>query len=532
MGQFHKLIIVTGLALVMLGFGSGTANAACVNPAGVTGEVLYNSSSDAFQGCTTNGWAAFNKLNRSPSTSCTHPTATPGEIVYKSAYTAFMGCTLAGWQAFNPPADPCAPANPEIGSGCLDGTIYVGKTPDGNVKMFTTSAGGVGQAWNNGNSANYVDVGGLTNCTTGAQASCNTGRLNTPIIAAADASSAGGFQTHNAATYCHNLVEHGYSDWYLPAYHELAMLYTARNEGALAGTFPTVDSFPSSLFWSSSEYSNVGAMQINFATGGGYPYSAGANVDKRWSFKARCVRNELSAVAVASGLIGYWKFDDGPGSATAVDSSGQGNTGTLTSMNTTTAWVGGKQGYALNFDGTDDRVNAGSAAGLDNMAASSGCAWTYRTESGVPTLFPTIMDKSGDANGENGWNFYLNNHFIINEGETTSWPAYYNIHGAYKERDGAIPHNGTWQHVCFTWDGDTGFAGTELYVNGVLLTSLAYAADVGGPYNDAANSLGIGGQAAGLSSQWFKGRLDNVRLYNRALSGAEVLEIYQSEGGL
>lgn len=290
MGRFYKIIILTGLGLAALGIGPGPANAACTNPAGVTGEILYNSSSDAFQGCTVNGWAAFNKPGRTPLSSCTFPTATPGEIVYKSAYNAFMGCTLAGWQSFNAPIDPCEPANPEVGSSCLDGTIYVGKTPDGNVKMFTTSGPGAAQEWNAGNSANYVDVAGLTNCTTGAQSSCNTGRLNTPVLAAADSSSAGGFQTHNAATYCENLVAHGYSDWYLPAINELGLLYTARNSGVFAGTFPTVDSFPASLYWSSSEYSHVGAMHINFATGNGWPYNATTNVDKRWPFIARCVR--------------------------------------------------------------------------------------------------------------------------------------------------------------------------------------------------------------------------------------------------
>ena len=526
------IALTLALVLFNLGMMPGTANAACTNPAGTTGEVRYNSSSDAFQGCTTNGWAAFNKLNRAPSSSCTFPTATPGEIVYKSAYNAFMGCTLAGWQSFNAPIDPCLPANPEIGAGCLDGTIYVGKTPDANVKMFTTNGPGAGQEWNAGNSANYVDVAGLTNCTSGAQASCNTGRLNTPILAAADSSSAGGFQTHNAATYCQNLVAHGYSDWYLPAINELGLMYTARNSGVLSGTFPTVDSFPTSLYWSSSEYSNVGAMQINFATGNGWPYNASANVDKRWPFIARCVRNELGAVTVSTGLVGYWKFDDGPGSATAADSSGQGNTGTLTNINSTTGWVGGKQGYALEFNGTNSVVNAGSAAVIDNLAAASGCAWAYRTESAVPTLYPGIMDKSSDAGGSNGWNFYLNNHFIMHEGATTSWPAYYNNHGAYKERDGNIPHNGTWQHICFTWNGNTDSTGTELYLNGALLTAPpAYTGDVGGPFNDAANNLGIGGQTSGSSAQSFKGRLDNVRLYNRALSGAEILEIYQSEGG-
>lgn len=533
MGRFHKFVLIAVLGLGGLGFAPGTAKAACINPVGATGEVLYNSSSDVFQGCTTNGWAAFNKLNRAPSSSCTLPTATPGEIVYKSAYTAFMGCTLAGWQSFNAPINPCAVTTPEIGSSCLDGTIYVGKSPDGTSKMYTTSGPGLGQEWNAGNSANYIDVAGLTNCTTGAEASCNTGRLNTPTLAAADSSSAGGFQAHNAATYCSNLVAHGYSDWYLPAYNELAMIYTARNTGSFAGTFPTVDSFPTSTYWSASEYSNVGAMPINFATGIGYPFNAANNVDKRWPFIARCVRSDLGAVAVASGLVGYWKFDDGPGSSTATDSSGQGNTGTLTNINTTTGWVAGKQGYSLAFNGTNSVVNAGSAAVLDNIGTASACAWTWRNGSPTTeTLFPAILDKSSNANGANGWNFYFNNHYVHILGQSNTWFGYYSRLSGYKEQGDTLPHAGTWEHLCATWDGTDGPSGITLYHNGVLVGTTPEMADTGGALNDAAASLGIGGQVAAVSTnQSFRGRLDNVRLYNRALTGAEILQIYHADGG-
>src|SRR3989338_10344617 len=57
------------------------------------------------------------------------------------------------------------------------------------------------------------------------------------------------------------------------------------------------------------------------------------------------------------GLVGYWSFDVGKGGEKAVDMSGRGNSGTLTNMNTTAAWVGGKIGNALNFDGSNDYVS-------------------------------------------------------------------------------------------------------------------------------------------------------------------------------
>src|SRR3990167_6135641 len=66
----------------------------------------------------------------------------------------------------------------------------------------------------------------------------------------------------------------------------------------------------------------------------------------------------ISRPTQSLGLVGYWSFDVGKGGAKAVDMSGRGNNGTLTNMNTTAAWVGGKIGNALNFDGSNDFVNA------------------------------------------------------------------------------------------------------------------------------------------------------------------------------
>src|SRR3989338_6089134 len=67
------------------------------------------------------------------------------------------------------------------------------------------------------------------------------------------------------------------------------------------------------------------------------------------------------------GLVGYWSFDVGKGGAKAVDMSGSGNNGTLTNMNTTAAWVGGKIGNALSFDVSNDLIVLGSPAALDNI---------------------------------------------------------------------------------------------------------------------------------------------------------------------
>src|SRR3990167_6445659 len=73
------------------------------------------------------------------------------------------------------------------------------------------------------------------------------------------------------------------------------------------------------------------------------------------------------------GLVGYWSMNEGTGSY-AGDASGNKNTGTLTGGPT---WVDGKRGKALNFDGVDDYVNAGSAASVTDLPAITVSAWIF-----------------------------------------------------------------------------------------------------------------------------------------------------------
>lgn len=116
-----------------------------------------------------------------------------------------------------PPAQPCG-SSPSIGDICSDGTIYAGRTPDGNVEMFITDAG----------AETYLSFGptgtdsGLGHCT-GAEATCSEGQANTAALATNPA--------NVAALYCENLTANGYNDWYLPARAEVDLLYTMHQGG-------------------------------------------------------------------------------------------------------------------------------------------------------------------------------------------------------------------------------------------------------------------------------------------------------------
>ncbi len=148
----------------------------------------------------------------------------------------------------NPPGGPAGCTN--HGDVCPDGTVYAGKSPDGNVDFFVTQQDLPGGNWTFSSGGPNPLNTGLADCTT-TESTCRTGRYNTDVLAAADSESDAGFQIHRAATACYCLGEthanapdatvpplcagdpagtnalqgHGYDDWYLPAVAELDVIY-------------------------------------------------------------------------------------------------------------------------------------------------------------------------------------------------------------------------------------------------------------------------------------------------------------------
>lgn len=226
---------------------------------------------------------------------------------------------------------------------------------------------------------------------------------------------------------------------------------------------------------------------------------------------------QLAAVAPTSGLVGYWNFDEVNGT-TANDSSGNGNTGTLVNGPT---WTTGKVGSgALSFDGVDDRINAGSSSSLDNLHTTGGLSislWINPRTSGE-NGGGRIIDKDESTSGT----FYLamsgNTQLqFIKDGSTDLY---------IKTNTSSVSLN-NWQHIALTWDGSTNASGVHIYVNG---TETSYYTQTNGVSlnPDASMNLLIGSNQYGNYS--FDGLMDEVRIYNRALSASEISDIYNDTG--
>ena len=197
------------------------------------------------------------------------------------------------------------------------------------------------------------------------------------------------------------------------------------------------------------------------------------------------------------GLVGYWTFDDASGD-TATDSSGNNNTGTLTGD---PVWTSGKKGGALEFDGSGDYINAGDVDSVDGLSTVTVAMWVKPESS----IFGLAIDKAQSSSQSR----------LSIENSSELAPKFY-ISNSGGVSFGTLEQN-KWAHLIGTYDGVT----MKTYVNGSLVNSSALSTTV----SDTSNPLLIGGRNS-ANPLYFTGLIDDVRIYNTALSAEEVQTLY------
>jgi len=216
-------------------------------------------------------------------------------------------------------------------------------------------------------------------------------------------------------------------------------------------------------------------------------------------------RGQVAEAAILDphlGLVGWWRFDEGAGTI-AEDSSGYGNDGTIYGA----TWVDGKYGKALSFDGTDDYVDCGNAASLSPTNEETVIMWV-KPSAGYGELYPRLIAHDD----------YVRLYVYIDSATGRLHIHFYTSGGIAGVTSSLSLGIDTWTHVAFLYDGDY----MKLYLNGVLY---ATSAKVSGTINSAGTNLAIGNNLGKTRS--FKGVIDEVRVYNRALSAAEIQEVFE-----
>ena len=219
-----------------------------------------------------------------------------------------------------------------------------------------------------------------------------------------------------------------------------------------------------------------------------------------------------------NGLVAHWRMDEGSGT-TLYDSSGNGNNGTMQgAMDASDDSVPGQIGTALDFDGSDDSINAGSDSSIDNIFNGGGTisAWINPTGWGEGD-FGRIIDKGP------GYSFFVSNYSGIPL-RSIRFAQYFTSNlSAWTTPTDSITLN-TWQHVAITYDNSSNANTPTIYINGVAqaLAQSHAGSGTATPDNDANMYIGNNG----ASDRAFEGSIDDVRIYNRALSADEVTGLY------
>ena len=200
--------------------------------------------------------------------------------------------------------------------------------------------------------------------------------------------------------------------------------------------------------------------------------------------------------AAPSGLVAAYGFDEGSGT-TVTDASGNGHTGTITNA----TWAAtGKYGKALQFNGTNALVSIPDAASLHLSTGMTLEAWV--NPSTVNAIWRDVIYKGND-------NFYLE----ATSTNASKPDAGMIAGGSYADAFGtAALTASTWSYLTETYDGST----LRLYVNGTQVASTAHT----GAIATSTNPLQIGGDS--LYGQDFAGLIDEVRVYNVALTAAQI----------
>ncbi|MEM7182659.1 MAG: LamG domain-containing protein [Spirochaetota bacterium] len=231
--------------------------------------------------------------------------------------------------------------------------------------------------------------------------------------------------------------------------------------------------------------------------------------------------DELKYLAsnIENDTLAYYTFN--AGTANNQNTSGSYN-GTLFNGITSTTDRFGTSSRAFSFDGIDDYISLGNSSGLKPTTGLTISTWIYQAD--YTTLDCTSNFKALMSNATTTAGYRL--------GCDTSYTGF----------NGAVYRNGSfgrpqtskslsagWHHLVTTYDRNNG----KIFIDGVLMNTVSS----GGTYNitydgDNYTLLGADAVASGVTPEantYYSGKIDDVRIYNRALSEAEVWALHQAE---
>lgn len=218
-------------------------------------------------------------------------------------------------------------------------------------------------------------------------------------------------------------------------------------------------------------------------------------------FSLLIITNLSIANVAEDGLVAYWPFDEGKGKE-AIDVTGNGHDGEFHGK---PKWVEGKFGTGLEFNGVDDHV-----------IVADDPAFAIEENITLMTWFSPDDDLTGhrlmsknnsifvifDFGDKNSIDFLVKPNNTFAQSTTTDWKV------------------GEWYHFAGTFDGKT----MKVYINGELEGEAANNV----PIAPSGLELWIGGDDLGNATDHFPGKIDEVRLYEKTLSEADIQKVMET----
>jgi hypothetical protein len=172
-------------------------------------------------------------------------------------------------------------------------------------------------------------------------------------------------------------------------------------------------------------------------------------------------------------------------------------------------WVTGHINGGLDFDGSNDYVNCGNNSSLNITSNITVAAWVKTRDCGDNEYNPYVTKGDHSYGLQHRHSNELE--FFIYDGGTW-YPAKYSVNSSF---------NNVWHHLAGTYNGSQ----VKFYIDGVLKTTVNHAGSI------ASSTYNVElGRCAEDTARLYNGVLDSVRIYNRALSAAEITTLYQWTG--
>jgi len=223
------------------------------------------------------------------------------------------------------------------------------------------------------------------------------------------------------------------------------------------------------------------------------------------------------------GLVAWYKMDEGTGTLTTADSSGNNNTGYLTNS---PAWANGVVGSGLKFNGVQT-VASGTYIGIPNSPSLQQIqsnitisAW-FNAKASVGVNGGCILAKTYGGLISPYQCFAIS----LDVGMKPSAFIGDGTNRVYFSLNSSLPTN-TWYNLLYTYNGSQ----IIIYTNGIFAAATNCSLKIA--TNNVPVTIGSSVYLTDTYNGVFDGTLDDVRIYNRALSASEITAIYQAEAGI